>query len=123
MFSVKLIYKVLFIVALSAVVLGIRFYNSMTFLKSYKSPGGKFELIIKRNDFRFFTLTMPGDGSSFYIEIVLKDAEGRVIGSTSNHNNCAIFKDSIEVYWDMKNNEVWYGRGKTINLKTGKVSC
>ncbi len=119
---VKLIYKVLFIVTLSTVVLGICFYNSMTFLKSYKSPDGKFELIIKRNDLHFFTSTMPGDGSSYYVEIVLKDAQGRVIGSTSN-NNCAIFKDSIDVHWDMKNNEVRYGRGKTINLKTGKVLC
>ncbi|WP_147239346.1 hypothetical protein [Tenacibaculum sp. E3R01] len=95
----------------------------MIFLKSYKSPDGKFELIIKRSDLDFLTSTMPGDSSSFYVEIVLKDPHGRGIGSTRNNNNCAIFKDSIEVHWDMENNEVRYGRGKTINLKTGKVSC
>ncbi|RBW62935.1 hypothetical protein DS884_01065 [Tenacibaculum sp. E3R01] len=120
---VKFIYNVLFIVILSIVVLGICFYNSMIFLKSYKSPDGKFELIIKRSDLDFLTSTMPGDSSSFYVEIVLKDPHGRGIGSTRNNNNCAIFKDSIEVHWDMENNEVRYGRGKTINLKTGKVSC
>ncbi|MEW7280362.1 hypothetical protein ABW636_17360 [Aquimarina sp. 2201CG1-2-11] len=35
----------------------------------------------------------------------------------------AIYNDSIEVIWDLKNTQVWYGRGKTINTKTGKVDC
>ncbi len=30
---------------------------------------------------------------------------------------------SIEIEWDLENNQVWYGRGKTINLKTGEVGC
>lgn len=118
----KMIYIVLSILLLIGI--GFYFYNSQKELATYQSPDGQYELVIK-NEKGIFSPTMPGDGGagSIPVVVVLKDADGKVIGKSSDNTDCDIFNDSIEIEWDIKNEQVWYGRGKTINLKTGKVEC
>lgn len=98
--------------------------NTNSTLATYQSPDGNYQLIVimDRNN---FTVTMPGNGGvgSLPVKVVLKDAKGKIIGSSNTNTNCGAFKGSIEIDWDLKNNEVWYARGKSINLKTGKVEC
>ncbi|MDB2463171.1 hypothetical protein N9W61_03625, partial [Algibacter sp.] len=89
-------------------------------IKTYTSPDGNYTLTL-RLGLSIFLPTMPGDGGNPEVIVILKDAHGNLIG-TSN-SECAIFKDSITVEWDMENEQVWYGKAKTINLKTGKVEC
>jgi hypothetical protein len=66
---------------------------------------------------------MPGDGGNPVVEVILTDTYGNIIGTSNSNSDCAIFKDSISVEWDLKNEQVWYGKAKTINIKTGKVEC
>ncbi len=91
-------------------------------IATYKSPDGHYELIIKYDRSIFFS-TMPGDGGNPEVEVILKNANGTIIGTSHSNNNCGIFNDSIEVVWDIENQQVWYGRSKTIHLKTGIVEC
>lgn len=117
----KAVYTLLFAIALTGVIAGKYLYNSHMYLESYQSPDGNYELIIKRD--QFFTIsTMPGDGGagSRSVEVVLKSAAGKVIGTSNSIPNGSTIMDSIEVSWDLENNVVWYGRGKNINLKTAK---
>ncbi len=118
----KIIYILLFLVIFIGV--GLYFYNSLNKLATYQSPDGKYELIIKDNT-SFFELVMPGQGGlgSKSILVILKDSNGKIIGKSKSNSNCGIFYDSVEVEWDLKNEQVWYGRAKSINIKTGKVEC
>ena len=118
----KTIYLLAFIVILIGVTTTANLFKKGTELATYKSPDGNYELIIKNDRSIFFT-TMPGDGGNPAVEVILKDANGYIIGTSNSNSNCAIFKDSIIVSWDLKNEQVWYGKAKTIHLKTGKVEC
>lgn len=93
-------------------------------LAIYQSPDGNYQITIK-NDRSIFSITMPGDGGmgSVPVKVILKDVKGRTIGSSNSNDKCGVFIYSIEIEWDLENNEVRYARGKTINLKTGKVGC
>ncbi len=90
--------------------------------KTYTSPDGYYSLIIKKKS-NLFKTTSPGDGGNYEVEIVLKNKRGNIIGESNSNLNCRVFNDSIEIEWDIKNDQVKYSRGKTINLKTGKVEC
>ena len=118
----KRIYITLFTALLIGVAIGVNLFNKNMELASYQSPDGQYELIIKNDRSIFFT-TMPGDGGNPVVEVILKDANGIVIGTSNSNSDCAIFKDSITVEWDFENEQVWYGKAKTIHLKTGKVEC
>ncbi len=90
----------------------------------YHSPQGQFVIIIKKKQ-NLFSIVMPGTGGkgSTPVTVILKDKSGKTIGKSSDNPECSIFDGSIEIEWDMKNNKVWYGRGKMIDLKTGRVGC
>ena len=120
----KIIYRVLLVLLFVAVVVGVKFYNAIMIMETYKSPDGQYELVIKREHFIPLT-TMPGDGGydSASVEVILKNANGDIIGKSSTNSDCGVFKFSIYVDWDIENNQVWYARAKTINLTTGKVEC
>lgn len=120
----KYIFVILFGIITIITTIGVYLYNTHMHIETYCSPNGKYELLIKREQY-FFTHTIPGDGGSgsISVEVILKDSDGNVIGTSSSNPDCAIFKDSIEVRWEIEDNEVWYGRGKTIDLNTGEVGC
>lgn len=113
------------------VILGIAILGVFLFLgyqyfgksskKIYKSPDGKYTLEVSSGK----SGNMPGDGggSTAVAEIVLKSADGNIIGESKNNPDCAIFLDSVEVIWDIENDLVFYGKAKSIHLKTGKVEC
>lgn len=116
----KAIYILLFIITLTGIAVGY-FYNKSMHIATYQSPDNNYELIIKSNR-SIFAVTMPGDGgSSMPVKVILKNANGKVIG-TSN-NNCETLLFSINIHWDLENNEVFYATARSINLKTGKVEC
>lgn len=118
----KAIFVTAFIMILVGVITGTHLFNKSMEIANYQSPDGRYELIIKNDRSIFFT-TMPGDGDNPVVEVILKDADGSVIGTSNSNSDCAIFKDSITVEWDLENEQVWYGKAKTIHLKTGKVEC
>lgn len=114
--------KVFLGIAILGVVLFFGYqYFSKSSKKIYKSPDGKYTLEISTGK----SGNTPGDGggSTALAQVVLKDADGTVIGESSNNPDCAIFLDSVEVIWDIENDLVFYGKAKSINLKTGKVEC
>jgi len=102
----------------------INLYNARKELATYQSPDGNYVLTIKSKR-NLISSTMPGDGGigSMPVEVILKDTDGTIIGKSSDNMDCSIFRDSIEVSWDLENEQVWYGKAKTIHLKTGKVEC
>ncbi len=102
---------------------GIYFYDSVFLLDTYQSPNSKYELVVRMLTPNPFSMTMPGDGGNPTIEVILKNANGKVIGKTRSNSDCSIFKDSLYVRWDIENNQVWYAKGRTIHLQTGKVEC
>ena len=117
----------MYIILIVIVVLGgvgYYVYQKAMVLATHTSPDGKYKAIIKR-DRGFFIPTMPGDGGpdSLPVVVILKDSSGNTIGSSDDNPQCGIFYGSIEIDWDMKNQWLWYGKAKTINLKTGKVEC
>jgi hypothetical protein len=117
--------KAIFIVLTLILIIGItiHFFNQQNVLETHKSPDGKYEVIIKSNR-SFFESTMPGDrGKSTSVDVILKDVNGKIIGKSSNNSNCDTLWFSIYIEWDVKNNQVWYAKSKTINLITGKVEC
>lgn len=118
----NVVYSIVFIAVIA--VISSYLYDSIMHLKTFQSPNGEFELVIKRKE-SLFTAKMPGDGGidSICVEVILKDAKGNVIGTSDSNPNCEIFMGSIDVEWEIENNTVWYGRGKAINLKTGKTDC
>lgn len=120
----KIIYIIVCTILLIGVVTGVNLFNKSMEIASYQSPDGNYELILK-NGRGIFSSTMPGDGGrgSMPLDVILKDANGNIIGKSSSSGDCAILYDSIEVTWDLENEQVWYGRAKTINVKTGKVEC
>lgn len=118
----KTIYIIVFTVLLIGVTTGVHLFNKSMEIRTYQSPDGNYELTIKLG-FSIFFPTMPGDGGNPEVVVILKDANGAIIGTSNSNSDCAIFKDSISVEWDLGNEQVWYGRAKTINLKTGKVEC
>ena len=108
----------------TCIALSLYFCNSQKELATYRSPDGKYELIIK-NRRSFFETTMPGAGGagSLPVEVILKNSNGKVIGKSSVNSDCGLFYDSVVVLWDIEEGYVSYGRAKTINLKTGEVEC
>ena len=120
----KAIYILLFTVILTGVIAGKYFYSSLNYIETHQSPDGNYELIIQRDSIVTFS-TMPGDGDigSRSAEVILKSADGKVIGTTNRNKRCRTILDSIEVDWDFENHWVWYARGKTIDLKTGEFDC
>ncbi|WP_299260238.1 hypothetical protein [uncultured Aquimarina sp.] len=119
----KLVY-ILLIILLIGIIAGVKLNNKITHIATYQSPDGNYELIIK-NDRSIFFSTTPGDGGmgSMPVEVILKNADGKTIGKSSDNSDCSIFNDSVEIVWDLENDQVWYGKSKTIHLKTGKVEC
>ena len=110
------------VVLLMAVLAGIYGYKSGKVLETHQSPDGNYELIVKSAG-GLFSSTMPGDGGkSRPVEVVLKDAEGNIIGKSSGAD-CDTLWFSIDVSWDLENNQVQYAKAKTIHLKTGEVGC
>jgi len=118
----KDIYITAFIVLLIGVTIGVHLFNKSMEIASYQSPDGNYELTIKLG-LGIFMPTMPGDGGNPEVVVILKDANGKTIGRSNSNSDCAVFKDSIHVEWDLENEQVWYGKAKTIHLKTGKVEC
>lgn len=112
------------LLAIIPIGVGIYFYFAQQNITKYNSPDGNYILIVKK-DKSFFKNTMPGDGGigNIPVIVILKDSHGKIVGKSSSNPDCSIFDSSIEIEWDLVNNQVWYGRGKTINLKTGKVEC
>ena len=118
---IKAVYIILTIL-LVLVLIGRFFYNKAMILETHKSPDGNYELVIKSNRIPFSS-TMPGDGGlgSTPIEVVLKDKNGKIIGTSNSIRQGEVFYDSLNIEWDFENNEVWYAKARTINLTTGKV--
>ncbi len=111
-----------FVIILVAVLAGLYAYDKSRVLETHQSPDGNYVLIVKRSG-SLFSFTMPGDGGkSMPVDVVLKDAEGNIVGNSSD-TDCGTLWFSIDIFWDVENNEVWYAKAKTINVKTGKVSC
>ncbi len=103
--------------------IAIHIFDQQCVLETHKSPDGKYEIVIKSNR-SFFESTMPGDGGkSTPVNVILKDVNGKIIGESSHNSNCNTLWFSIYIEWDLKNNQVWYAKSKTINLITGKVEC
>ena len=117
--------KTVFIVLALILIIGIPMcvFDQQHVLETHKSPDGKYEIVIKSNR-SFFESTMPGDGGkSTPVNVILKDVNGKIIGESSNNSNCNTLWFSIYIEWDVKNNQVWYAKSKTINLITVKVEC
>lgn len=117
----------MYIILITIVVLGVTgyfIYQNALVLATHTSPDGNYTAIIKRNR-GFFTSTMPGDGGSdsLPVEVILKDSSGKTIGSSNENPQCGVFYGSIEIEWDFENQWLWYGKAKTIHLKTGEVGC
>jgi len=110
------------VVLLITVFAGKYFYKKSMILETYQSPDGKYKLIIESDRSIFFS-TMPGNGGrgSHLVKVILKNANGKVIG-TSNER-CSVFLDSVYVDWDYENNWVRYSKGRAIDLKTGEADC
>jgi hypothetical protein len=119
--------KAMYTILIAIVVfVGIGYYvfqNAMI-LATYTSPNGNYKAIIKR-DTGFFSSTMPGDGGSdsLPVIVILKDKSGKTIGSSNDNPRCSIFYGSIEIKWDLENGWLWYGKARTIDINTGKVEC
>lgn len=120
----KTIYIIVILVILVGVAEGVHWFNKSKEIATYKSPDGNYVLIIQ-NGRGVFSSTMPGDGGrgSMPVNVILKDANGNIIGKSKSNSDCLIFYDSIYVTWDLENEQVWFGKAKTINLKTGKAEC
>ena len=60
-------------------------YDKSLILKTYESPDGKYELIIK-NDRGIFASTMPGDGGlgNCLVKVILKNAKNKLIGTSDS---------------------------------------
>ena len=117
--------KVVYIVFTLLLITGIaiHFFNEKNVLETHKSPDGKYEIVVKSNR-SFFETTMPGDGGkSTPVVVILKNANGKIIGKSSDNRGCGTLWFSIYIEWDIENNQVWYAKARTINLKTGKVAC
>lgn len=99
-------------------------YDASMSIAKYQSPDGNYALIIKSKR-SMFSSTMPGDGGlgSTSIEVILTNAKGKVIGKSSSDTNCETLYLSIDVNWNIENDEVWFTKNKFIHLKTGKPSC
>ncbi len=120
----KSIYIGLFTITLIGFIAAKYLYDSQVYLAKYQSPDGNYELIIK-SDRSIFASTMPGNGGlgSCPVKVILKGANGKVIGNSNSNKDCGTIMDSIDVRWDLENDEVWYSKARTIDLKTGKVEC
>ncbi|WP_338360064.1 hypothetical protein [Yeosuana marina] len=120
----KTIYITTLIILLIGLTIGFYLFNKSMEIATYQSPDGNYELILV-NGQSIFTMTMPGDGGrgSMPIDVILKDAKGNIIAKSRGGDVCSIFYDSINVIWDLENQQVWYGKARSINLKTGKVNC
>lgn len=114
-------------ILLAIFIIGLVLFVAYFFLwnkpkKTYQSPDRNFtlEIWVAKKGFSF-----PGNSGSGNSEVyaVLKNKDGNTIGNSESNNECAIFLDSVEVRWDLKNKLVYYGRAKSIHLKTGKVEC
>lgn len=113
-------------IGLIVILLCVGFYFLVIFQQGtrYYSPEEQFVIIVKKKQ-NFFDTIMPGTGGtgSTPVIVTLKNKSGTTIGKSSDNPECSIFDGSIEIEWDIENNKVWYGRGKSINLKTGRVGC
>ena len=115
--------KAIFIILTLAIGL-LYLYDSYMYLETHRSPDGNYKIVIKRAE-SIFTSKMPGNGGSggVSVEVILKTSGGKIISRSSYNNQCRVFDSSIEIRWDLENNKVWYGRGKVIDLQSGKVQC
>lgn len=116
------IFFLLAIILLTGISLYVYFIDNKKI--KYISPDGSYMLIVKK-EMRMFTPKMPGDGGSGNrpVRVILKDRKGKVIGKSDSNPDCGIFESSLEIEWDLENDLVWYGKGKSIHVKTGKVGC
>lgn len=117
--------KKIFILIAGLVIVAVLLYSwkyANTSKDIYKSPDGLYIIEVSAVKRAF---TMPGDGGTANTPalIVLKNRKGKIIAKSSDNPDCGIFLDSVTINWDLENNLVWYGKAKTINVKTGKVSC
>jgi len=117
----KSIYIILAVILLTG--LGFYFYDIQQVLENHSSPDGNYVLVIKRENSIFSTTSIGDGGKSTPVEVILKNKYGKVIGTSSSNKNCGVLWFSIKIDWDLENDEVWYGKSKTIHLKTGKVTC
>lgn len=89
---------------------------------SYSSPNGNYHLDCYTN---ISLIAMPGGGGvdSRVVLVILRDKYGREIGRCEKDNPCAILFGSLEIEWEIEKNIVWFSRGRTLNLITGKLGC
>lgn len=97
--------------------IGYKFLNQKEFIRSERSPDGKYIVEIYKEK-RFFSV--PGDGgisgSLGYIRLL--DNKGNKIGDTSN---CPSFSlADIELDFNIVNNNFFYAKGESINIEKGK---
>jgi hypothetical protein len=86
----------------------------------YESPNKLYKLEIYAKK-RLFTLPGDGGSSSSSALVILKNESGTEIGNNKGSQYYQLPISSIEVRWDLENDLVWYGKSKTINVKTGKA--
>ncbi len=119
-------YKTVIILGLLLIIVYFthHFYQKSRVMATYKSPDGKYELIIKR-DRNIFTPTMPGDGGidSTPIVLLLKDTKGKMIAISSDKPECNILFGNLKIEWKLENAMVKYATARYIKLDTGEILC
>lgn len=66
---------------------------------------------------------MPGGGgfSGRSARVILRNKWGKKIGQSNQE--CSLPYYSVDIEWDEAHQLVWYGRTKSIDLKTGECRC
>lgn len=119
----KYVKKYIIIILFITVVLSLGcFFLFPTPDVSYSSPKGNYHLDCYTS---MSLIAMPGGGGrdSRVVLVILRDKYGREIGRCEKDHPCAILFGSLEIEWEIEKNIVWFSRGRTMNLVTGKLGC
>lgn len=101
--------------------LSYKLLNQKEFMRSEKSPDGKYhaDIYVMKSP---FDVSMPGGGGIgsklSYIEVF--DENGNFIGKT-NHE-CSVFFSEVNLKWDLKEHLLNFAVARYINLETGKCN-
>jgi len=111
-----------FILAIALIAVVAFFYlESKRVISQHASPDGKF--LVKVKKVRSGMLHgVIGDNDPF-VEVILEDEKGEVIGRSSSNPDCLVMASSISISWQTERNLVLYAKSKSIDLESGKVDC
>jgi len=113
-FGIKVV-KIIFIIStVFLLIIGMYTYEKMRIISSHKSPNNKYELVIKQTEFiSNFIPAMPGQGGvgDKSVIAILKH-KGKEIHSSEEN----FLYQSLEVEWNLKQNQVHYTRIDYFNL-------